>query len=80
MLSELTDHVIICGFGRVGRQVAEELMAENVPFIVVDVDENRIAHAQKRSYLTILGNAANESLLQKVKIENARAMVFYKII
>lgn len=75
MLSELTDHIIICGFGRVGRQVAEELAAEDVPFIVVDIDEDRVAHAQKRGYLTIIGNAANETLLKNVKIEHARAMV-----
>jgi voltage-gated potassium channel len=75
MLSELTDHVIVCGFGRVGRHVADELAAENVPFIVVDTDEDRIAHAQKRGFLTINGNAANEKLLLKVGIERARAMV-----
>ncbi len=75
MLSELSEHVIVCGFGRVGRHVAEELAAENVPFIVIDTDEDRVAHAQKRGYLTIIGNAANETLLQKVGIERARAMV-----
>jgi voltage-gated potassium channel len=75
MLSELSQHVIVCGFGRVGRHVAEELAAEDVPFIVVDTDNDRVAHAQKRGYLTITGNAANETLLQKVGIERARAMV-----
>jgi len=75
MLSELNEHVIVCGFGRVGRHVADELAAENVPFIVIDTDEDRVAHAQKRGYLTITGNAANETLLQKVGIERARAMV-----
>jgi voltage-gated potassium channel len=75
MLSELTEHVIVCGFGRVGRHVSDELAAENVPFIVIDTDEDRIAHAQKQGYLTITGNAANEALLQKVGIEQARAMV-----
>lgn len=75
MLSEMNEHVILCGFGRVGQHVADELAAENVPFIVIDTDEDRIAHAQKRGYLTITGNAANETLLQKVGIERARAMV-----
>jgi len=75
MLSELSEHVIVCGFGRVGRHVAEELAADHVPFIVIDTDEDRVAHAQKRGYLTIIGNAANETLLQKVGIERARAMV-----
>ena len=75
MLSKLIDHVIICGFGRVGTHVADELDAEHVPFIIVDTNEDRVAHAQKRGYLAITGNAANETLLQKVKIEHARAMV-----
>ena len=75
MLSELTNHVIVCGFGRVGRHVADELAAEKVPFIVIDTDEDRVAHAQKHGYLAITGNAANETLLQKVGIERARAMV-----
>lgn len=75
MLSELTNHVIICGFGRVGRHVADELAAENVPFIVIDTDEDRVTHAQKRGYLAITGNGANEILLQKVRIDQARAMV-----
>lgn len=75
MLSQLKDHVIVCGFGRMGRQVAEELAAENVAFIVIDIDEDRIDHAFKRGYLTILGNAADESLLTKVNIQYARAMV-----
>jgi len=75
MLSELTNHVIVCGFGRVGRHVADELAAEHVPFIIVDTDEDRVAHAQKRGYLAITGNAANETLLQKVRIDRARAMV-----
>jgi voltage-gated potassium channel len=75
MLSELTNHVIVCGFGRVGRHVADELAAENVPFIVIDTDEDRVVQAQKRGYLAITGNAANENLLQKVRIDQARAMV-----
>lgn len=75
MLSELRDHVIICGFGRVGKHVAEELAAEKIPFIVVDIDEDRIVHAQKKGYLTIVGNAANENLLEEVHIQRARAMV-----
>ena len=42
---------------------------------MIDIDEDSIAHAQKRGYLTITGNAANEKLLQAVNIERARAMV-----
>ena len=75
MLTNLSDHVIVCGFGRVGRHVADELSAETVPFIVVDTDPEEVAHAQKYGYLAVVGNAANETLLRQIGIERARAMV-----
>jgi voltage-gated potassium channel len=75
MLSNLSEHVIVCGFGRVGRHVSDELSAEKVPFIVVDTDPEEVTHAQKYGYLAITGNAANENLLRQIGIERARAMV-----
>ncbi|MBN1303996.1 MAG: NAD-binding protein [Anaerolineales bacterium] len=75
MLSTLKDHVIVCGFGRVGHHVAEELTDEGVPFVVIDNNPDRIAHAQKHHYLAMEGNAANETTLREVGIENARAMI-----
>jgi len=75
MLSQLSDHVIICGFGRVGRRVADELTQEGVPFIVVDTDPERIASAESHGYISVIGNAANDAMLKQAGIETARALI-----
>jgi len=75
MLSNLTDHVIVCGFGRVGRKVASELTQEGVPFIIIDTDAERVEHAQGHGYIAVVGNAANENMLKQAGIDTARGLV-----
>jgi len=75
MLAKLTNHVIVCGFGRVGREVAHELQAEKLPFVVIDKDADKIARIQDAGYLALQGNAANEVYLREAGIERARGLV-----
>jgi len=75
MLSDLSDHVIVCGFGRVGRRVSIELKEEDVPFIIVDTNPERVEHAWELGYVAVVGNAANEQMLQEAGIEKARALM-----
>lgn len=75
MLSDLSDHVIVCGFGRVGRRVSIELKQEDVPFIIVDTDAERVEHAWELGYVAVVGNAANEQMLHEAGIEKARALM-----
>jgi len=75
MQSELDNHVIICGYGRVGKNVTEELKEEGVPFIVIDIDPEEAAQAQEHGCLAVTGNAANETVLHEVGIDKARALV-----
>jgi voltage-gated potassium channel len=75
MVAELSNHVIVCGFGRVGKNVTEELQAEGIPFVVVDNDPEQVTQAQGLGYLSVLGNAASESLLRQVGVDRARGLV-----
>ena len=75
MQSELEHHVIICGYGRVGKNVTEELKEEEVPFIVIDIDPNEAAQAEEDGCLAVVGNAANETTLEEVGIARAKALV-----
>jgi len=75
MLSKLSDHVIVCGFGRVGRRVSDELTQEGVQFIVVDIDPERVEHAWELGYIAVVGNAANETMLNEAGIGEARALI-----
>ena len=75
MQSKLTDHIIVCGFGRVGRRVSNELTQENVSFIVIDIDPERVELAWEFGYVAVVGNAANETTLKESGIESARALI-----
>jgi len=75
MVSNLSDHVIVCGFGRVGRRVSDELTQEGVPFIVVDTRPERIQHAEELGYISMEGNAAKETVLKEAGIGKARALI-----
>ena len=74
-IERLSDHVIICGFGRVGRRLAEELGHEQVPFVVVDSEADRLNEAIEAGYPYVQGDATEESVLTEAGLERARALV-----
>ena len=75
-IQSLKDHFIICGFGRVGSQIAEELSYEKVPFVVTDRDPERIKECEDKGWLCILGDAAvGEEVLKKAQIEKAKGLI-----
>ena len=47
LMQELSQHYILCGFGRTGRQIAEEFSLQKIPFVVVDNDEEVVQQAQQ---------------------------------
>jgi voltage-gated potassium channel len=73
-LMDLKDHVIICGFGYVGKSLAQELTNSQVEFVVVDSQPEPLAIAEAMGYLTCHGNAIEESTLQAAGIERARVL------
>lgn len=75
ILKTLKDHVVVCGYGRVGRHVVHELIAEGVPFVVVDKDLMAVEHVRHNGHLALLGNAANDDVLREAGIERAIGLV-----
>ncbi|MEM9215851.1 MAG: potassium channel protein [Cyanobacteria bacterium P01_F01_bin.150] len=72
-IANLTHHVIICGFSRMGQILAEQLQDSNEPFIVVDPQADYISETY--DYLAKEGNATEEVVLEAVGIDRARALV-----
>jgi len=70
-----TGHVLICGYGRVGREVADAMIAFDVPFAVVDLDPEATRAARARGALAVFGDAGNESILRRAGAERARLAV-----
>ncbi len=75
MLDTLTNHVIVCGFGRVGRFVAQDLKSEGVPFVILEKETERMEQTGRFGYLALQGNAANEGVLEQAGIRRARGLV-----
>lgn len=73
-IEQLRDHVIICGYGRIGQSLAQDLQAGGVPFVIVDVGDARLAEARHRGFLALQGNATDEEVLKQVGIVRARAL------
>ena len=74
-IDALTDHIVLCGFGRVGRHLAETLQAEGEPFVVVDNDDEKLEEVEEHGYLLVDGDASEEHVLHEAGIERARAVV-----
>ncbi len=72
--SNLTKHVIIAGYGRVGTLIGAMLDEHKIPFIAVDGDVNIIAKAHKSGAPAYYGDASNLEFLRKCGLENARAL------
>jgi len=71
-IAAMSGHVVICGWGRVGRVVADQLAHRRVDFVVVDVDAERVADTE---YPTVVGDATDDAVLRKAGIERAKALV-----
>ncbi len=74
MISRLKDHFIICGYGRVGEQVALEMKKLKAPFLIIDNSEKRVEAAKKENFLVIKGNATDEEILKEANIEKAKGL------
>lgn len=74
-IDRLDDHVIICGFGRVGRILAAQLDNEHTPFVVIDEDEDKVEDAEENGYRVLRGDATEEALLQSAGLDRVRALV-----
>ena len=74
-LRRMNQHFILCGFGRVGREIAREFVAERVPFVVIDVNQTSLDDARKDGLLAVTGNASDVEVLKEAGIERARGLV-----
>jgi len=74
-IAKLKDHFILCGYGRVGEDIARTFNEENVPFVVIDSRPDNIALAEDEGYLCILGDATSDKALFDAGIERARGLV-----
>ncbi len=74
-IEALHDHFIICGYGRVGRRVAEEFRRSGIPYVVLDFSEDALAAAEENSELLVRGNGTEDGDLARAGLARARGLV-----
>ena len=74
-ITNLKDHTIVCGYGKIGKEVCAQLAAADLPFIVIDKNADKIDEAVGHDFLAVIGDAAEDEVLLRVGIKNARALV-----
>jgi voltage-gated potassium channel len=75
LMESLSEHYIICGFGRMGRQTALEFKSEGVPFVVSDSDLEPIQFAQQLGYPCLQGDATLDGTLLRLGVERATCII-----
>lgn len=73
-IDKLQDHVIICGFGRIGVQLARELQVAHAGFVIIERDPGKIAEAKSLGFLHVNADATDEGALRAAGIERARVL------
>jgi voltage-gated potassium channel len=74
-LTLLKDHYIICGFGRMGKKICQELLDNQVTFVVIEKDPAEIENLQELDYLYIEGDATDDTILNQAAISRAKGLV-----
>jgi CPA2 family monovalent cation:H+ antiporter-2 len=73
--SDLEDHVVIAGFGRVGRTVARLLAEQKIPFVALDTDAANVAAHHRNGVPVFYGDARRPEVLEAVRVNRASALV-----
>jgi voltage-gated potassium channel len=73
-LEELKDHYIVCGFGRMGKHIAEELKSAGAQFVIVEKEPSEIEHIIELGYLFVNGDATSDEILLKAGVRRAKGL------
>jgi voltage-gated potassium channel len=73
-IEHLADHIIICGYGRIGQMLARELQAGKSDFVVIERGDGRIGAARDSGFLSLQGDATDEDVLRRAGVARARAL------
>lgn len=73
-IEKMNDHYIVCGYGRVGQQVTEGLLEDDLDVLVIDSNEERSKDLEALGVNFLIGNAADDDVLEQSGIERAAGL------
>lgn len=74
-ISKLKDHYVLCGFGRIGHRIAQDLRRSGMTFVVIEYRDSAIERLKKENMLFLKGDAEDEAILEEAGIVRARGLI-----
>jgi voltage-gated potassium channel len=74
-VAKVTEHFILCGFGRVGGEIARIFTREHVDFVIIDINPDSLERASAEGFTTVSGDAADTATLRAAGVERAAGLV-----
>ncbi len=71
----MKDHYILCGYGRMGAVIARELAEKNIPFIIIEINEEKTNKMEELGYVYLQQDATLDETLINANIEHAKGIV-----
>jgi len=72
---KLQDHVVICGYGRVGKYIGRALEMANIPFVVIEYNQYIVRHLRNKGIQVVYGDPAERDVLDYAQVDKARIVV-----
>ncbi len=72
--SDFSGHAVICGYGRIGRELVDALAARGIGYVVIEYNPHVVRELRARGVATIYGDAANAAVLEHAHVERARLL------
>lgn len=74
-IAKMQKHFILCGYGRVGREIARAFTEEKIPFVIVDINADSLERAALEGYMVVQGDAAESETLREAGVDRAIGLV-----
>ncbi len=75
LIRKMKNHVIICGYGRTGKEIAEQLKSEQISTLIIEIDSSKKIEAEEKGYNVLLADATMDETLLLAGINNCRSLV-----
>lgn len=74
-ISRLKNHIILCGYGRMGRHVGEDLADAGIAFVVIEQDPQASSLLEEHGHLYVIGSSSSDETLKEAGVERARGLI-----
>src|SRR3569833_353370 len=74
-VARLSDHYIVCGWGRMGEEICQQFLHRRLPFVVVAPDETKCLRLAERGLLHVHGNGAEDAVLAAAGVNRAKGLI-----